>query len=135
MTVDQLHDLHRATGSPYLPIRECRWVDFLGTRGEIDILIEMAEVAIECKVRGSGSRVNWEEALGQALRDLELPFVRVAYVAMPANELTDIALATCAANGVGVIAVDNLSGSSTAKVWFASHGARFRSEADGALAG
>lgn len=87
-------------------VQECRWVRFGSEKGEIDILLPQVGIAIECKVGpGECGRTNWEEALGQALRDKQLPFCRHAYIAVPAASASSWMMSTTSAAGIGVIQV------------------------------
>lgn len=89
-----------------LRVEECRWVRFQEQKGEIDLFLPQLHVAIECKVdpRNNG-RTNWEEAIGQAIRDTALPICQYAYVAVPARDISQWLLASAHACNVGVIAV------------------------------
>lgn len=102
--------VERRPGSPLLA-EQCHWVRFGRERGEIDIVLRLPGVAIECKAKGTRPRLNWEEALGQALRDLHLPWVHAAFVAVQSWEVAPWMLETIIANCVGVITLD---GNSTA---------------------
>ncbi len=105
VTLERFQSHASLVGAPLLPVRQGHWVRFQGSKGEIDISVPQFGIAVECKLRGSRVRLNWEEALGQALRDRELPWVQYAYIAVPEAEVTDWMLRSTRTHGVGVITV------------------------------
>lgn len=87
---------------PDMTVRECFWTNFDGLRGEIDIYMPAVRVAIEAKVYGA-YRINYEEAIGQALRDRTSILVDFALIAVPTTFVPVWVRAVCLENGLGVI--------------------------------
>lgn len=91
-------------GTIELSVQQCRWIRYERLSGEIDIVVPALGIAVECK-SGRNRRTNWEEALGQALRDLEIPWIQHAYIALPHDDVDPWMMKTVATNNVGVISL------------------------------
>jgi hypothetical protein len=87
---------------PEMVVEECYWTNFGGLRGEIDIYMPNVRVAIEAKVVRR-QRVNFEEVIGQALRDLTNIVVDRAFIAVPLPEVPGWVRDVCALSGVGIL--------------------------------